>query len=282
MFGLDRQIFYRDLKRQKIKSNKAFEIVQLVIDQRKILPRIGARKLYYILYNKLQSYNIGRDKFFEILRANHMMIVAKRAYHVTTNSHHRFRKHNNLIKDFIATGPEQVWVSDITYIGTRKKPFYLSLITDVYSKSIVGFNVANSLNTNGCLSALKQAIIGRKYKNDMIHHSDRGVQYCSNEYQKVLQKNNISCSMTQDSDPYENAIAERMNGILKQEFNIDKHDLDLKQTKKVINEAIMLYNNLRPHWTNFFLTPNQMHQTRERKYRVYKKENSSKQEFTTV
>jgi putative transposase len=107
----------------------------------------------------------------------------------------------------------------------------------MYSKSIVGYNVANSLNTDGCLSALKQAIVGRKYKNGMIHHSDRGVQYCSNEYQNVLQKNKIICSMTQDSDPYENAIAERINGILKQEFYIDKYDLDLKQTKKMIKEA---------------------------------------------
>lgn len=147
------------------------------------MPKIGTRKLYYLLKSDLKILNVGRDKLFTILEANHILIKPKRKYHITTNSHHRFRKHKNQIKQLYFIRPGQVWVSDITYIGNRKNPSYLALITDAYSKKIMGYNVSDRLNVNGSLSTLEMALKNRKYKNEpMIHHSDRGLQYCSNEY----------------------------------------------------------------------------------------------------
>ena len=141
------------------------------------MPRIGTRKLYYLLQNKLQLMKIGRDKFFDILRANHLLIKPKRSYHTTTNSHHRFRKHENLILNLEINRPEQVWVSDITYIGKRDNPCYLSLVTDAYSKKIMGYYVANNLNVQSSVIALKMALKQRKNCGlSLIHHSDRGLQ----------------------------------------------------------------------------------------------------------
>lgn len=247
------------------------------------MPRIGARKLYYLLFAKLQCLKIGRDKFFDILRANHLLIQPKRSYHVTTNSHHRFRKHQNLILDMEINRPEQVWVSDITYIGKREKPCYLSLVTDAYSKKIMGYYVADNLTTESSLIALKMALKLRADKGlALIHHSDRGLQYCADDYQKMLNRQNVKCSMTNNGDPYENAVAERINGILKQEFMIDTYHQDLEIMKTIIKEAIEIYNNQRPHYSNYMLTPEQMHTQSEIQMRTYKTKNSSKNELTTV
>jgi len=223
------------------------------------------------------------DKFFNILRANHLLIQPKRSYHITTNSHHRFRKHQNQILDLEINRPEQVWVSDITYIGKREKPCYLSIVTDAYSKKIMGHYVADNLNTESSLIALKTAVKKRKNKDlSLIHHSDRGLQYCANDYQSVLNKNGVLCSMTQNSDPYENAVAERINGILKQEFMIDKYNQDLDVMKCIVKEAINTYNEQRPHYSNYMLTPDQMHVQNQIKMRTYKTKNSSKLLLTTV
>jgi putative transposase len=246
-------------------------------------PRLGTRKLYHILNAELRKLKVGRDKFFDILKANHLLIKPKRSYHVTTWSHHRFRKHPNLIKELNIKRPEQVWVSDITYIGKREKPCYLSLVTDAYSKKIVGYEVSDSLSTQGSLNALKMAHRNRIFKLEpLIHHSDRGIQYCSDEYQYLLKKYNLKCSMTQNSDPYENAIAERINGILKQEFMIDTYHLELSLMKKLVAEAINKYNQIRPHWTNHMLTPSQMHQQNKIEMKTYKAKNRSNSEATSV
>ena len=239
---------------------------------RQSMPRIGVRKLYYLLQDKLQHLNIGRDKFFDILRANHLLIEPKRRYHVTTNSHHRFRKHQNLILDaVIINRPEQVWVSDITYIGKREKPCYLSLVTDAYSKKIMGYYVANNLSTESSLKALRMAIKSRKNKGlALIHHSDRGLQYCADDYQHVLNKNGIQCSMTNNGDPYENAVAERINGILKQEFMIDTYHQDTDIMQIIVKEAIEIYNNQRPHCSNYMLTPKLMHTQCDLTMKTYK------------
>lgn len=240
------------------------------------MPKIGTRKLYYLLEEELKELKVGRDKLFTILKANNLLIKPKRKYHVTTNSHHRFRKHKNQIKQIEITRPEQVWVSDITYIGNRKNPSYLSLITDAYFKKIVGYNVSDSLNVKGSLLALEMALKNRTYRNEpIIHHSDRGLQYCSNEYQKVLDKNDILPSMTEQYDPYENAIAERVNGILKQEFDIDKYDTDLEIKSKLIENSIEIYNNFRPHLSNYMLTPNLMHRQNTIKRKQYKTKKGS-------
>lgn len=156
--------------------------------------------------------------------------------------------------------PEQVWVSDITYLGNRNHPCYLSLITDAYSKMIVGYAVSNNLNTENCERALKMAVRNRKYKSEpLIHHSDRGIQYCSDAYQQSLLKYGIQCSMTESYDPYQNAIAERVNGILKQEFRIDDPCESLVLKNKIVAETIKIYNNERPHYSCFMKTPKQMH-----------------------
>ena len=280
---MDRQVYYRRIKRLKQRQTIAEKVVALVLEERKLMPRLGARKLYHNLKTPLQLLSIGRDKFFDILRANHLLISPTRSYHITTWSHHRFRKHPNIIKDVDITAPEQVWVSDITYIGKREKPCYLSLITDAYSKKIVGFDVSNSLATQSSLDALKMAKRNRKYRDRMLtHHSDRGLQYCSDEYQYQLQKNGLKCSMTENSDPYENAVAERINGILKQEFMIDKLHLDLPIMKKVIQEVVDIYNSKRPHLSNHMLTPNEMHKQESMKIKTYKSKNSSNLMTTTV
>lgn len=283
LLGLNRQIYYRSIKRTKICRNRASEVVELVESIRVKMPRLGDRKLYFMLQESLSSMKVGRDKFFDILRANHLLIAPRKNYHVTTNSHHRFRKHKNLILDYQITRPNQVWVADITYIGNRKDPSYLSLITDAYSKKIVGHFVADNLNTESSLIALKRALKNHKVMvGSLIHHSDRGLQYCSNEYQKVLQKHQLKCSMTQNSDPYENAVAERINGILKHEFNIDRHHISNALRRKLVDESIETYNNLRPHFSNYYLTPNQMHKQTKIRMRTYKNKNQSKKNFALV
>ncbi|WP_249414625.1 IS3 family transposase [Chryseobacterium balustinum] len=280
---MDRQVYYRSLKRSKVRTSKAQQVVALVEEKRIMQPKIGGKKLYFMLKEPLKSLNIGRDKFFDILRANHLLIVPNRSYHVTTNSHHRFRKHKNMILDYQITKPNQVWVADITYIGNRKNPSYLSLITDAYSKKIVGHHVAENLNTESSLIALKKALRNKKVNlESLIHHSDRGLQYCSNEYQRILEKHHLKCSMTQNSDPYENAVAERINGILKQEFDIDKYDIETPLRRKIVDESIEIYNELRPHFSNHYLTPNQMHNQSELKMKTYKTKNRSKNVFASI
>lgn len=280
---MDRQVYYRSVRRRIIKQDKAEQVVRLVHEIRKSMPRIGAKKLYHILLDKLVLMDVGRDKFLAILRANHLLIQPKRRYHVTTNSHHRFRKHQNLVLSIDINRPEQVWVSDITYIGKRDNPCYLSLVTDAYSKKIMGYFVANNLNTESSVMALRMAIKQRTRTDlPLIHHSDRGLQYCADLYQDVLNKNNILCSMTQNSDPYENAVAERINGILKQEFIIDKYEQNVEIMKVIVKEAVEIYNENRPHFSNYLLTPNQMHQQNKLKIRTYKTKNSSNKRATTV
>ena len=255
----------------------------MVLEIRKEHPRLGVRKLYFLLNKNLKDLKIGRDKLINILRANHLLIIPKRAYHITTNSHHRFRKHENQILDLEICRPEQVWVSDITYIGKRDNPFYLSLVTDAYSKKIVGFNVADNMNTESTLAALKNAVKERITKGSiLIHHSDRGLQYCANDYQNLLLKEKIKCSMTQNSDPYENAVAERINGILKQEYFIDKFNQTLPITRALVRNAIKIYNEKRPHYSNYMLTPNQMHKQNKIKMRTYKRKNTCKNVFASV
>ena len=247
LFGINRQVYYRALKAEKSKREIALIVIRLVKNVRLTMPRIGTRKLYHLLRNELKELNVRRDKFFQIMRANNLLIKPSKQYHVTTNSHHRFRKHKNLIATISINKPEQVWVSDITYIGTRQDPMYLSLVTDAYSKKIMGFNVSTSLNASGAIEALKQAIRSRSYTTELIHHSDRGLQYCCDAYQDVLSQGKIRCSMTESYDPYQNAIAERVNGILKQEFIQGIRTNDLELMTKLIEQSIRIYNEERPH-----------------------------------
>ncbi|WP_375563340.1 IS3 family transposase [Bernardetia sp. OM2101] len=275
LLGITRRVYYYSLLRTKKCKELAQKVVDLVKKVRAQMPRVGTRKLYHILEAPLKALKVGRDKLFFILKANHLLILPKRRYHVTTNSLHRFKKHRNLIANLKIERAEQVWVSDITYVGTRENPMYLALVTDAYSKKIVGYDVSNSLETVGCSNALKMALKNRNYPlRELIHHSDRGVQYCSDEYQTILIKNRVRCSMTECYDPYENAVAERVNGILKQEFLLDSQITYLKFLQKVVKQSVEIYNTERPHWSLYMQTPQQTHQEENIRIRTYKKEKS--------
>ncbi len=283
MLGVSRQVYYRSIKSTKRRKEISTQVIEMVISIRTIMPKIGTRKLYHMLSNDLKTIGVGRDMLFRILKANHMLIEPKRSYHITTNSHHRFKKHKNLIAEITPSEPEQIWVSDITYIGHRANPMYLALITDAYSKKIVGYDVSNSLNTDGSLRAMKMANKSRFYNdNILIHHSDRGLQYCSNEYQNLLLKSKIKCSMTETYDPYANAIAERVNGILKQEFIGENRNLEIKIMKQLIKNSVDIYNDIRPHYSCHMKTPKEMHNQKRIKIKTYKTKNTSKDVFAGI
>lgn len=282
MVGISRQRYYRSFWITERKRAKADQVVKLVNSLRVMMPRLGTRKIYHMLESSLQPLHVGRDKLFSILKANNMLIKPKRNYRITTDSHHRFRKHKNLIEDMLLEHPEQVWVSDITYIGGRDRNCYLALVTDAYSKKIMGYDVSNSLATEGSLRALNMAIKQRMYKESLIHHSDRGLQYCSTGYQKILKKKNINPSMTESYDPYANAIAERVNGILKQEFLLEDYHVNIQTMKLLVEDAIAIYNTKRPHWSCYMKTPEQMHKQSSVKIRTYKNKYSCRASPTTI
>ncbi|KAA6308559.1 hypothetical protein EZS27_039797, partial [termite gut metagenome] len=227
--------------------------------------------LYHLLRAPLRKLGVGRDKLFSVLKANGMLVVSKRAYRVTTNSHHRFHKHKNLVVGLDIHRPEQVWVSYITYIGGLNKHCYLSLITDAYSKKIVGYDLSDSLATASSIRALNMAVKGRLYREKhLIHHSDRGLQYCSDTYQAKLAKSKIQPSMTECYDPYANAVAERVNGILKNEFLLEEYPVDINTLKLLVKESVHIYNAKRPHASCRMNTPDWMHKQCEVKIKTYK------------
>jgi len=236
----------------------------MVVEIRKTMPRIGTRKLYYLLKEKFENacIKIGRDALFSYLKSEHLLIKPKKSYTKTTDSNHWLRKHPNLLKSKKAQSSEEVFVSDITFIKSRKGTHYLSLVTDAFSRKIMGYKLSDNMNTENVLQALKEAIKNKITNKQTIHHSDRGLQYCSNMYQEVLKKSNMIPSMTDGYDCYQNALAERMNGILKQEFIIYKCN-NGKDLKKLIDESIKVYNNLRPHLSLQMQTPNEVHKKPE-------------------
>lgn len=237
-------------------------ILQHVEQQRKILPRLGTRKLHYLIAPQLATHDIriGRDYLFELLDRNKLLIRKRKRKVITTNSRHWMHKYDNLTIGLKCFRPEQLWVSDITYIGMPNQWAYLSLVTDAYSRKVMGFALRTDMSTQGCLDALKMAIDNRQYKHhELIHHSDRGSQYCSAAYIELLNNHNIAISMTQNGDPYENALAERMNGIIKSEFNLYYSNYGLEQTYQLVKRSIMAYNNHRPHGSCDMLTPQNAH-----------------------
>jgi len=215
-------------------------VIQIVKQRRKSLPREGVRKLKVSLdheFNKA-SLKVGRDTLFNILRKYNMLTLRKKPSYKTTNSYHRFYKYKNIIKDLQINRPNHVWVSDITYIRTVKGFCYLALITDVYSRKIVGWDLSNSLELSGCVRALNKALYKAKNIQGLIHHSDRGIQYCSYQYTQILKRNNIAISMTEENHCYENALAERVNGILKDEFYLDQTFDNVAHAQRAAKNAI--------------------------------------------
>lgn len=205
---------------------------------------------------------LGRDALFGVLKRMRLLVPPARAFHKTTNSFHRFHKHPNLLKDqpvsMQAEGPERVWVADITYVPTRERCVYLSLVTDVFPRKIVGYHVHASLQTEEVAEALKMALRSRRGRAPLIHHSDRGIQYCAAAYQALHERHGLTCSMTDGHDCYQNALAERINGILKTEFLLYRPD-DLAQARRMVSQSVAIYNQERPHLALKYKTPEAVH-----------------------
>jgi transposase InsO family protein len=258
LLGYSRQAFYKYVKHAEKEALQHDLILQEVLRIRKTLKRLGTRKLMFKMEGFMREHHIeiGRDAMFDLLAVHKLLIrKRKRRIPVTTFSDHWMRKYPNLIIDFIPTAPNQLWVSDITL----KDDFaYLSLITDAYSRKIVGFYLSETLSADGCIKALQMALKNNPQLGRLIHHSDRGSQYCCADYVGILDKHFIKISMTQSGDPLENAIAERVNGILKDEL-LEKVYLNYEQAKQAIATAISIYNYQRPHSSIDMLTPIEAH-----------------------
>lgn len=274
MLGYSRQGLY---KAQRVHQQQCFEeelLVQQVNKLRIHQPRIGGRRLHYMLQPFMQQhqFSIGRDAFFEVLLNNGLLVrKRRRTKPTTTNSFHRYKKYKNLIKELIPVGSNQLWLSDITYITLQKGFAYLSLITDAYSRKIVGFYLSKTLEAIGSIKALKMALQHNNNISNLIHHSDRGVQYCCNDYVRILKKRKIKISMTENGDPLENAIAERVNGILKDEL-LEEVYKDFASAQQGVAQAISVYNHLRPHSSISYKTPVELHnnnQPVQRKWKSY-------------
>jgi transposase InsO family protein len=202
---------------------------------------------------------MGRDRLFALLRRENLLVKPKKKYTRTTNSKHWMHKYPDLVNPLRVTQPEQIWVADITYLSVGDDFCYLHLLTDAYSKKIVGYQVSSDLLSMHTMQALKQALKNRSYAGQLTHHSDRGLQYCSAGYVQILTKHGVQISMTQSGSPYDNAIAERVNGILKDEFGLDDNFRSLQEAETHTKQAIKIYNQTRPHLSCSFLTPNKMH-----------------------
>lgn len=258
--GRSRSAYYKE------RIHKSEEVVRhqllssMVRDCRYLMPRLGGRKLYHLLKYEMEEHQIkmGRDLFFKWLGTQGLLVSPKKSYVRTTNSKHRFRRYSNLVQNVQVERPDQVWVSDITYLRLRKGFCYLALITDAFSRKIIGWDVSDSLELKGSLRALEMASMNR-LRSDTIHHSDRGIQYCSNLYVSTLKEKNIKISMAEAGNCYENAMAERVNGILKNEFNMDATFIDTKAARKQAKQAIEVYNNLRPHIAINFCKPAELY-----------------------
>jgi putative transposase len=233
----------------------------LVQEQRNHLPRLGTRKLYHQIKPELERTGIsaGRDVLFNWLREEDLLIRHKRRYVVTTNSNHWMKKYPNLTRELKVTGPEQLWVSDITYIDTEEGWMYLSLITDAWSRKVVGYTLEENMEAVTVAQALTMALESKNPKSNPMHHSDRGIQYCSTLYTTICKENGLRISMTENGDPYENALAERMNRTFKDELGLGGKLPSKNAARSVVKEAIPLYNTRRPHLSLSMRTPAEVH-----------------------
>jgi transposase InsO family protein len=259
---VSRSGYYKAVERADRRLLDGQLILSMVHDIRRRHPRIGGKKLYSLLKADLFSAGIkvGRDKFFELLAKNGMLVKKRRKCAYTTDSYHHFRVYKNLLKHQPPQRAHQGWVSDITYVRQGKDFRYLFLVTDCFSRKIIGWNLSESLAIPGAVSALKMAIRQCPDTAGVIHHSDRGIQYCSKGYTDLLRNAGIRISMTEENHCYENAIAERVNGILKQEYGLDETFASVQLLSNAVKEAIWSYNMERPHWSLNLATPEQMHQ----------------------
>ena len=274
--GLSKQAYYQRIKAFEIEKITNNKVIEMVIEYRKKLPKTGTCKLYSYLQPKFIENNIkmGRDALNDLLRSRGMLIRKTKRYFVTTDSNHFFRKAPNLLTDLDINHSEQVFVSDITYIKTDAGHAYLALVNDAYSRKIMGYSLQDNMKVGMVKDALNMA-----YKNcifsheNIIHHSDRGIQYCCPDYSEFAENKGFKLSTTQQYDPYENAIAERINGILKYEFGLKNTIKSLEIAQAIIKEAVELYNNDRMHWSLDLKKPQEVHlQYNKQKNKSYKRE----------
>ena len=269
--GYSVQAYHKKQKHNLIKLSHEELILQQIDAIRKDQPRCGGRKLFLMLEFFFKQYKIviGRDKFFAILAKNKLLVRrTKRSVH-TTNSKHHFHRYPNLVKDFTPLKAHEMWVADITYIPLKNRFAYLFLITDAYSRKIVGHYVSDDMKVSSATMALKQALHQKPPETIVIHHSDRGIQYCSTAYIDLLQKSNALISMTENGDPYENAIAERVNGILKTEL-INRYYENVDEASRHIARCIIIYNHRRRHSSLNWQIPNDVHKQQGPQIRRWK------------
>ncbi len=259
--GVSRQAIYQREKRATERIAELQPVKEWVMQYRRFMPQLGTRKLYHLIKPELEAQHIklGRDGLFDYLRDANLLVKPRRSYIKTTFSKHWMRKHPNLFKDMNVDKPEQVFVSDITYMESDEGVHYVSLVTDACSRKIMGYEVSREMKSSDVLKALKMAIGERQTHHRLIHHSDRGVQYCSREYQQVLEANGIKPSMTDGYDCYQNALAERVNGILKQEFLMHRCK-SFNELKSLVKQSVSIYNRLRPHLSLGMKTPEDVHE----------------------
>ncbi len=259
--GMSRQNYYKSREVRQRKEVDEQLVKNLVEVERALQPRLGGLKLHSLLSPELEAagVSIGRDRFFEVLRNQGLLLKPLPRVPRTTNSRHSLPVFRNLAKDVEVTGANEVWVSDITYIRTREEFAYLSLITDKYSRKIVGCHLGRTLEAQDALKALEMALLRLPNGISPVHHSDRGSQYCSHEYVKRLKGHGMPISMTEENHCAENALAERMNGILKQEYFLNIEFRTMEQARIAVDEAVYLYNTRRPHRSLQCRTPEQVH-----------------------
>ena len=262
LFGISSQAYYQHFREEDFKSTEDSLVVKEVVRIRQRHKHMGGRKLFELLQPFFLEHQIkmGRDAFFDLLQSNNLLVRRKKRRVFTTQSSHWLRKYPNIVKGIVPEKANQIWVSDITYWKVNCGYIYISLITDAYSRKIVGYHAAETLEAVETVQALRMAINHLEEKpRGLIHHSDRGIQYCSQEYTSLLKENEISISMTENGDPYENALAERVNGILKEEYLYDYTVDRLDKARLVLDFAINLYNNERPHMSREYKTPAFVH-----------------------
>ena len=261
MFGYSRQAFYKQQQLQFASLSKTKLIIEQVLHIRKQQPKCGGRKLLCMLQPFFIQHDIviGRDAFFNLLAKNKLLVRNKKRRMNTTNSKHFFYRYPNLAAGFTPLHAHELWVADITYIPVQDRFAYLHLITDAYSRKIVGFHVSDNMRVESSVLALQKALDQKPADAIVIHHSDRGMQYCSNEYVKLLKEHHALISMTQNGDPYENAMAERVNGILKTELIAESY-ADTKEAMQHITRCITIYNYRRVHSSINYQIPHHVHE----------------------
>ncbi len=259
--GMSRQNYYSRRRQRQRREVDADLVLQFVRDERRQQPRLGGRKLRCLIGERLKAHDvkIGRDRLFRLLAENDLLIARKPGQPRTTNSRHSLPVFNNLVEGMTLTGPNQAWASDLTYIRTDQGFMFASLITDLFSRKIVGHFISDNLETEGCLKALETALKELPTGACPIHHSDRGCQYCCHLYVERLQKAGLGISMTQTMHCYENALAERVNGILKQEYEMDSTFRTKEQARVAFEQAVWLYNYRRPHMSLKYHFPAEVH-----------------------